>query len=371
MQHKDCFEAVNRMLQDVRMSDDPFGGVVVVFGGESQVWPALFDMPGDLRQCLPVIPQGSRSAIVNATITNTSFWPTVKSLRLHENMRLSSRNDLSTAQFARWLLDIGEGIHDSPIGLPKDMCLPCGSSEMDLIDTVYPEWSSSSLTNYPVPATNFQERAILATHNEAVNSINDVVLERFPGHMKVYPSADSAVGTSGQPSCLFPPEYLHTLNLAGFPGHNLHLKRGCPIILLRNLNPAAGLCNGTRMLVQDLGERVLGCQILTGPRKGQYEFIPRIKLMATPSPKLPLTLNRVQFPVRLAFAMTINKSQGQSLTRVGLDLRHPVFSHGQLYVALSRSTRPTSVTILLANTNDDHRTRNVVFHEVFQTLNSC
>lgn len=45
--------------------------------------------------------------------------------------------------------------------------------------------------------------------------------------------------------------------------------------------------------------------------------------------------------------MTLNKSQGQTLRTVGLDLRCPVFTHGQLYVALSRATNVTNLTVLL------------------------
>jgi len=58
-------------------------------------------------------------------------------------------------------------------------------------------------------------------------------------------------------------------------------------------------------------------------------------------------MRRRQFPVRVAFAMTMNKSQGQSLKKVGMDLRNPVFSHGQLYVALSRGTNKSGVKALL------------------------
>ena len=64
---------------------------------------------------------------------------------------------------------------------------------------------------------------------------------------------------------------------------------------------------------------------------GKEVFIPRITLAPT-AEDLTIPLRRRQFPVRLCFAMTINKSQGQSLRHVGLDLRRPVFSHGQLYI---------------------------------------
>jgi ATP-dependent DNA helicase PIF1 len=71
----------------------------------------------------------------------------------------------------------------------------------------------------------------------------------------------------------------------------------------------------------------LHVKIITGPCAGQQAFIPQITLIS--SDELPFELRHHQFPVRLAFVMTINKSQGQSLGTVGLDLRDPVFAHGQ------------------------------------------
>jgi ATP-dependent DNA helicase PIF1 len=104
-------------------------------------------------------------------------------------------------------------------------------------------------------------------------------------------------------------------------------------MLLRNLNQNMGLCNGTRLLVLELGQRLLECMILTGSKIGEKVFIPRIALNTT-HVKWPFTLQRRQFPVRICYAMTINESQGQTLSRVGLYLKKPVFTHGQLYVAV-------------------------------------
>lgn len=72
---------------------------------------------------------------------------------------------------------------------------------------------------------------------------------------------------------------------------------------------------------------------------------------------LPFEFKRLQFPVRLAFGMTINKAQGQSLDVVGVILQTPCFSHGQLYVAFSRVGRPTSLFVYAPN----NKTKNVVY----------
>ena len=107
---------------------------------------------------------------------------------------------------------------------------------------------------------------------------------------------------------------------------------------------------------------VIKAQILTDDKAGNLVFIPRISL-APSSTELPFNMTRRQFPVRLAYAMTINKSQGQSVQHVGIDLRNPVFSHGQLYVALSRCTSFDCISVLLPDCSVDSTT-NIVYPEV-------
>ena len=103
-------------------------------------------------------------------------------------------------------------------------------------------------------------------------------------------------------------------------------------MLLRNLDPPS-LCNGTRLIVKSMRAHVIEATILTGCSQGEDVFIPRIPLIPS---DLPFEFKRLQFPVRLIFAMSINKSQRQSLKVVGLDVRSPCFSHGQFYVGCSR-----------------------------------
>ena len=117
---------------------------------------------------------------------------------------------------------------------------------------------------------------------------------------------------------------MHQINESGLPPHELKLKKNCPVILLRNINPAKGLCNGTRLLVKNIHKTKLECEFIYGVRAGERVYIPRITCTNVKG-LLPFQLCRKQFPVKLCYAITINKSQGQTIDFVGLDLIEPVF----------------------------------------------
>ncbi|SGZ23012.1 BQ5605_C022g09575 [Microbotryum silenes-dioicae] len=371
MQHRLHFELVNKMLQDVRTSSARFGGITVL-------------LAGDPRQCLPVVPKASPTQILDACIMNADFWGEVQILHLSTNMRLlaavhrMTETELAKSrEFADWLLGVGDGSANidggDTITLPDHLCLPVDSRhKTGLINHVYP-LSADDLTLMSTEnkVAYFRDRAILAPKNADVDELNNMIIELLPGDAQTFYSADSVDEEDGS---LYPTEYSNTLNIPGMPLHAVRLKVGCTAMLLRNMDPGAGLCNGTRLLLTRLQSRVLEAIVLTGDHAGQTIPLPRITLKNASSADLPLTLYRTQFPIRLAMAMTINKSQGQSLGHVGVCLENPVFSHGQLYVALSRASNVHGVKVLLPTTtstqqNASHNvTDNIVFRRIFDSM---
>lgn len=168
-------------------------------------------------------------------------------------------------------------------------------------------------------------------------------------------------------------DVLNGINTSNLPPHDLRLKVGAVVMLLRYIDLGNGQCNGCRLLVRRMQDQLLELETLTGPSKGKIVWLPRMVLRST-VPELISPIQRTQFPVRLAFAMTVNKSQGHTFKRVGIALTSPCFAHVQLYVAMSRAGDPAQVRIFVGPHPMQGRftfpatvltTRNVVHREVF------
>jgi ATP-dependent DNA helicase PIF1 len=208
-----------------------------------------------------------------------------------------------------------------------------------MVVSIYPRLHEGQATN-----KYLRERAILAPRNKEVSLINTMVLSYLPGAQVDFFSANFVKDT--EVANTYPSEFLNTLEVSGMPSHKLPLKIGAPVMLLRNLDPSTGLCNGTHLIVRRFTMRVVEAKIITCKRTGNMAFIPRIKFISDNS-DLPFTFARKQFPLRLVYAMTINKFQGQTLSHVGLHLTDDVFLHGQFYVAFSRAKAPANVKVQL------------------------
>ena len=181
-------------------------------------------------------------------------------------------------------------------------------------------------------------------------------MNKLPGEVRTYLSYDRV---EDEDSVSAQTELLNSRTPSGFPDHNLILKVGAPVMLIRNLQ--CGLVNGTRMMIKSMHDKVLECEIMVGHRKGEIVFIPRIPLYDR-SNEYPWTMIRVQFPIKVAFAMTIHKGQGQSMHRVGVNVAMEMFTHGQLYVAVSRATNAAGLKIFIEGGKSI--LKNIVYKEI-------
>ncbi|CAN1162457.1 ATP-dependent DNA helicase pif1 [Linum perenne] len=241
MVHRLSFEVVDRTLCD---SPDyqPFGGKTILLGG-------------DFRQTLPVVPNGGCEDNINASLPRSSVWNHCTLLQLSINMRINDlpiNNEpiLDGLTFSQWVLSVGNG--------------------------VYPDFTRSfSSVDY------VKSCAIVTPTNAIVSEINDFMLNQIPGELQTYFSADSLTTTGSNKEALemeYHIEFLNSLSFNGIPEHDLKLKPFSTVMLLRNLNPLVGLCNGTQILLTNLGNHLLQGLIVGGTMKDSVVAIPCIVL---------------------------------------------------------------------------------------------
>ncbi|TKR61952.1 hypothetical protein L596_025979 [Steinernema carpocapsae] len=340
---KNMLDEMDRKMRELTCVNAPFGGKIMLLGG-------------DFRQILPVKRFACRGELVNFCIKSSELWPLFNKHSLINNMRV--REDQQAHK--DWLLQLGNGqlphFDGDKIEIPHKF-LGAG----DLVTEIF----ADAIANGDYAEVG--KRAILSSKNCRVYKLNEDVLKLLPGEVKTYSSYDSVAEDETPNSGIsYPTEYLNSVTHSSLPPHKLELKINATVMLLRNLNIHDGLANGTRLRVLNMRPNVLICKILSGDKAGETAFIPRITLH-TDDGVLPVKLSRHQFPVRLGFALTINKSQGQSFDMVGIDLHEEIFVHGQLYVAFSRATSEEGIKVSVKP--DDaimpivlHR--NVVYREV-------
>ncbi|GBN63092.1 hypothetical protein AVEN_138094-1 [Araneus ventricosus] len=214
----------------------------------------------------------------------------------------------SERDFCAWLLDNGEKKSDSTIHLP----LQCYPSIQDPIHQLNSDIDFSSVT-----PQELKDRAVLTVNNERSMEINNKVLEFMPGNETVYKAFDMIMSEDPQDQLTFPEEFLNSLKPTGLPPYELKLKIVCIIMLLRNLAPSKGLCNGTCLIITKLQQNIIQAKSIDGT---ETFFIPQIPLIPSQT-NMPSKFKRKPFPMRLAFSMTINNLQGQTFEKICLVLK--------------------------------------------------
>ena len=345
MANRAVLACVDETCRQIMQSSLPFGGKVVV-------------LLGDFRQTCPVIRKGTKTEVVNASISHSAVWPMFTIHHLITPIR--NAEDLPFAAFVDAIGD-GGGPEISFQGLQH------ANSTSDIIHFVFPQ----DIISNP---TLCLWRSILAPTNLQVDAYNSVILNLLPGNLRLFCAADSleehtSISDDSGSDILPTPDaildYVSKVRPHGMPDYTLLIKLGGVYRLLRNFSIDRGLVKNTRVVVTGIGQKLITVHILRSISNISFSdtediLLPRITFKET----LPSghTLLRKQFPLAPAYASTFHSCQGLTLDCVGIDLTQPVFTHGQLYTALSRVRHRNSLIVLLPEGHET--TTNITYHEI-------
>lgn len=327
MAHRYIFEIIDRSLRDLMNSGVPFGN-------------KIFICSGDFRQIAPVVEKARTSAdIACVSLRASPLWRSFRVFSLTTPHRTSSSLDYSS-----FLLRVGNGTVIPTAfgeGRNEQAVIPLHGVRFftalpDMIAEVFPR----SVLRDPDQCAR---RAILCTMNANVKEINEEILNCLDGQLHELRSAD-IVDKEDDDGLDVDVQLLNQATGKGVPNHVLKLKVGSVCLVMRNLNIADGLVNGTKVIVTAISNRLITVRL---PQSTQPIGIPRITFRFAFVEGSPLLIRRRQFPLMLAYSMTGHKSQGQTIEYVGVDLRTDCFTHGQLYVLLSRVRRPDDIVVLV------------------------
>nr|CAD2188631.1 unnamed protein product [Meloidogyne enterolobii] len=343
MLNKTVFENVDILCRTLipQFQDKPFAGKTVIISG-------------DWKQSLPVVRESSApGAQVAASIQSSDLYRMFEKHRLIQNMRVIP----AEIQFKDWLYSIGTGQVGDSVMIPLAMRV---NSRQELYNFVFN-------TGFDAPVNELLKRLILSPTNRIVDLINDEIIDVIDSPVHIYLSRDNP--TNENPFAYNLADYdvvqLNRLTPIGMPAHNIKLKVGAIIVLLQNLNTQKGLCNGTRMIVRRLHQDLIEAETISGSSdRGIRIGICRVRNSYKELRPDGVSFERFQFPVRVAFCMTITKAQGQTCERLGIDISDEPFAHGQTYTAFSRCRSGENIRVFAPGKNPDNNgnvsMRNVV-----------
>jgi len=320
----------------------------------------IFICAGDFRQILPVVPGGTMEDTVNACISSSSHWGDFETLKLHENMRLFSSEDRNylnkQIDYAESILAIGEGKnHNSALILNEntsDSIMHVGLPNMEYFIANDDNYDRALNWLYPngFVMEDMIQNCILASTNNAVDEWNERV-QTFNNSRDIFQlsSNDSLADVDDPHGYLcrtLSDEILNKFNSNGVPKHILKLKINDICIVLRAMN-TMNLATNTRIRILDISpaKNIIKAEVLDSSRR--IVLIPRIRFKFRLKFGQSYQMLRCQFPLRLAYCMTYNKAQSQTFNKVLLDATGEPFSHGHLYVAMSRIRDFRNIRIFL------------------------
>ncbi len=339
---------------------DIFEAVLKIFNGTVKY---IFVTAGDFQQIPPVIKNGAKAEVINALISSSMYWPEFNIIKLIQNMRLLSLTDdverQNQVQYAICLQNIARNIisvdtvHISDIdddtvqlGLPN-MEYFMEDNVYEAIDWLYP--------NHMFNSCIACDTVILAATNEIVDIWNEKIQNLNNSIAIELVSKDTFCEVDdphGHLSNMVNKNVLQKYDVNGCPPHILTLKVGDVCIVLRAMM-GLNIPTNSRVLILEINNYVIKAKML---ENNKIVAIPRIPFIIQMPFGMSYKILRRQFPLRLAYAMTYNKSQSQTLQKVLLDVICPPFMHGHLYVAMSRVRNAKNIKLFL-------KTENIVKHE--------
>jgi len=357
MANRAVLACVEECCRRVMGNQIPFGGKVVI-------------LLGDFRQTCPVVRRGTKMDVLNASISRCNIWPLFQVAQLITPIR-----NAADPPFASYVDRIGEGE-----GPRVDLSFLTHTTDIeDVIGFVY----DRNVLNNP---TTCLRRCILAPTNAQVDVYNNAVLDLLPSASRQYHAADSleeldeVMGAMDPDSDVDSPlpspdavlDYVRHRRPNGMPDHNLVVKVGGIYRLLRNFSIELGLVKNARVVIIGMGSKLITVRLLQSGQTPEVDpgdiLLPRItfkdRLLSGH------TLCRRQFPLAPAYASTFHSCQGLTLDCVGVDLTQDVFTHGQLYTALSR-IRHRSDAIVRFSSLDNLTTANVTYKELLISSSTC
>jgi PIF1-like helicase/Helitron helicase-like domain at N-terminus len=349
------FEVVDAVLKDLRSPATGPQGTVnppqTRFAGLNIV------LAGDYRQLLPVVPLSRRdpalplhipapqvisiqSHILRHLPWASELWTDLTKLFLTEQFRQAEDH-----AFAELLTAVGDGLH------PGTLPLPLRATRS--VQEAY-KWLSRWVHTNNRDHVDLDCMLVCAT-NSKVDSHLEAFLTLFPGQLikmtgiteVIMVRGQSATGPNGQNAHAMLPEMANHVAPTGVPLHELEFKIGAPVMIIRNvLHPH--LVNGRVLILKRFTQR---CLFVALPDGSEQYALNRIDFLFNYN---GVQVRRRQFPIRLAFASTVHKSQGRTLSRLVVDLRTAFFTPGQLYVALSRTRHAQDVLLLYELTEQEN-----------------
>ena len=305
--HRECFEAVYSSMQGLH------GKVVLAMG--------------DWKQILPIVARGDKSEVLDSCMFSSPLWERFEKLSLKTNMRLNSAHDPEHAEtkqhYASMIRNLAENensVHYS------DIIFEHGDGDCkDFIFSNIPyfneniETSSQASMRWLFPdnvydATTAANNTILATTNDEVDNWNDRIANLNPRPEAVMLSNtwfSEVDDLKGNMKCMLNAAALNNINRNGVPPHELRLKVDDICILMQNINVKDGITNNTRVRILRICTNVIVGQTLIGHPK--VIVIPRVRFRFRLPYAQSYEMVRSQYPLRRAFALTYNKSQGQTL----------------------------------------------------------